>query len=109
MSFLRLALPAAAALALCAGAAQARDQLQITGSSTVLVDFGMFQGDKDDDARNVIPGRIHRMDIDAVVLTQESQWFAQAFEIVEASKAIEGGHADRAKGLPMGSAHNARP
>ena len=40
-----------------------------TGSSTVLVDFGMFQGDKDDDARNVIPGRIHRMDIDAVVLT----------------------------------------
>lgn len=40
-----------------------------TSSSTVLVDFGMFQGDKDDDARNVIPGRIHRMDIDAVVLT----------------------------------------
>ncbi|MEN9282199.1 MAG: hypothetical protein RL594_1134 [Bacteroidota bacterium] len=40
-----------------------------TDSSTVLVDFGMFQGDKDDDARNVIPGRIHRMDIDAVVLT----------------------------------------
>lgn len=40
-----------------------------TSSSTVLVDFGMFQGDKDDDARNVIPGRIHRMDIDAVILT----------------------------------------
>ena len=40
-----------------------------TPSSTVLVDFGMFQGDKDDDARNVIPGRIHRMNIDAVVLT----------------------------------------
>ncbi|MBU3699148.1 MAG: MBL fold metallo-hydrolase [Candidatus Kapabacteria bacterium] len=40
-----------------------------TPSSTVLVDFGMFQGDKDDDARNVIPGRIHRMDVDAMVLT----------------------------------------
>ena len=40
-----------------------------TGSSTLLLDFGMFQGDKDDDARNVIPGRIHRMDIDAVLLT----------------------------------------
>lgn len=40
-----------------------------TQSSTVLVDLGMFQGDKDDDARNVIPGRIHRMDIAAVLLT----------------------------------------
>ena len=40
-----------------------------TESSTILVDFGMFQGDKDDDARNVIPGRIHRMDIASVVLT----------------------------------------
>lgn len=50
---------------------------EVTGSAylveseeaKVLVDFGMFQGDKDDDARNVIPGKIHRMDIDAVVLT----------------------------------------
>lgn len=40
-----------------------------TDAAKVLVDLGMFQGDKDDDARNVIPGRIHRMDIDAVVLT----------------------------------------
>ena len=40
-----------------------------TEASTVLIDFGMFQGDKDDDARNVVPGRIHRMDIDAIVLT----------------------------------------
>lgn len=40
-----------------------------TETSTVLIDFGMFQGDKDDDARNVVPGRIHRMDIDAIVLT----------------------------------------
>lgn len=40
-----------------------------TETANVLIDFGMFQGDKDDDARNVIPGRIHRMDIDAVVLT----------------------------------------
>ena len=36
MSFLRFAAPAAAALALFAGAAQARDQVQVTGSSTVL-------------------------------------------------------------------------
>ncbi len=40
-----------------------------TTASTILVDFGMFQGDKDDDAKNVIPGPIHRIDIDAVVLT----------------------------------------
>ncbi len=50
---------------------------EVTGSaylveaqnSTILVDFGMFQGDKDDDAKNVIPGKIHRIDIKAVVLT----------------------------------------
>ena len=50
---------------------------EVTGSaylvetqlSTILVDFGMFQGDKDDDAKNVIPGDIHRMKIAAVVLT----------------------------------------
>lgn len=40
-----------------------------TDAASILVDFGMFQGDKDDDARNVIPGRIHRNGIDAVVLT----------------------------------------
>jgi len=50
---------------------------EVTGSAylvrtkrcTVLVDFGMFQGDKEDDARNVVPGDIHRADIDAVLLT----------------------------------------
>jgi len=36
MSFHRLALPLAAALSLSAGVAEARDQIQITGSSTVL-------------------------------------------------------------------------
>lgn len=40
-----------------------------TAQSQILVDFGMFQGDKDDDAKNVIPGQIHRRTIDAVVLT----------------------------------------
>ncbi len=40
-----------------------------TAKSVVLVDFGMFQGDKDDDARNIIPGRVHRMNINAVLLT----------------------------------------
>jgi len=40
-----------------------------TEKSAILVDFGMFQGDKDDDARNVIPGKIHRMEFAAVVLT----------------------------------------
>lgn len=40
-----------------------------TENANVLVDFGMFQGDKDDEGRNVIPGRIHRMKIDAVILT----------------------------------------
>ena len=33
-----------------------------TSASRILVDFGMFQGDKDDDAKNVVPGRIHRED-----------------------------------------------
>ncbi len=40
-----------------------------TDAATLLVDFGMFQGDKDDDARNVVPGAIHRASIDAVILT----------------------------------------
>lgn len=40
-----------------------------TDESTILVDFGMFQGDKDDDARNIVPGRVHRANIDAVILT----------------------------------------
>ena len=40
-----------------------------TAQARILVDFGMFQGDKDDDAKNVVPGRIHRATIDAIVLT----------------------------------------
>jgi metallo-beta-lactamase family protein len=40
-----------------------------TDAATVLVDFGMFQGDKDDDARNVVPGDVHRATVDAVLLT----------------------------------------
>lgn len=52
-----------------AGEVTGSSYLLETPTAKVLVDFGMFQGDKDDDARNVIPGRIHRMDIDAVVLT----------------------------------------
>ncbi len=40
-----------------------------TDEATILVDFGMFQGDKDDDARNVVPGRVHRADVHAVLLT----------------------------------------
>lgn len=50
---------------------------EVTGSaylvrnadSSVLIDFGMFQGDKEDDARNVIPGALHREHPDAVLLT----------------------------------------
>ncbi len=38
-------------------------------AATVLVDFGMFQGDKDDDARNVVPGGVHRATVNAVLLT----------------------------------------
>lgn len=40
-----------------------------TGNSTVLVDFGLFQGDKEDDAKNIVPGAIHRGRLDAVLLT----------------------------------------
>jgi len=40
-----------------------------TEEARILVDLGMFQGDKDDDAKNVIPGRVHRARIDALVLT----------------------------------------
>ena len=40
-----------------------------TNESTLLVDFGMFQGDKEDEARNSLPGRIRRANLDAVILT----------------------------------------
>ena len=43
--------------------------LVTTDQASILVDFGMFQGDKDDDAKNIIPGPIHRTTIDAMVLT----------------------------------------
>lgn len=52
-----------------AGEVTGSSYLLETENAQVLIDFGMFQGDKDDDARNVIPGKIHRMDIDAVILT----------------------------------------
>lgn len=50
---------------------------EVTGSSylvktpraSILIDFGLFQGDKEDDARNVVPGEIHRGPLDAVLLT----------------------------------------
>lgn len=50
---------------------------EVTGSAyllrfeqtSVLVDFGLFQGDKEDDARNVVPGEIHRNHPHAVLLT----------------------------------------
>lgn len=35
----------------------------------MLVDFGMFQGDAEDDARNIVPHTIHAPDLHAVVLT----------------------------------------
>ena len=40
-----------------------------TERSTILVDFGMFQGDREDEARNSMPGRIRRANLDAVLLT----------------------------------------
>ncbi len=52
-----------------AGEVTGSSYLVETPSGNILVDFGMFQGDKDDDARNVIPGRIHRTILDAVLLT----------------------------------------
>jgi metallo-beta-lactamase family protein len=50
---------------------------EVTGSAylvetdrmTIIVDFGMFQGDKEDEARNTVPGRIRRANIDAVIVT----------------------------------------
>ena len=52
-----------------AGEVTGSSYLVETSSSRILVDFGMFQGDKDDDAKNVVPGRIHRRTIDAIILT----------------------------------------
>lgn len=50
---------------------------EVTGSAylveapraRVLVDFGMFQGGRDDDERNVVPAALRPRDLDAVVLT----------------------------------------
>lgn len=52
-----------------AGEVTGSSYLLETDAAVLLVDFGMFQGDKDDDARNVVPGRIHRATVDAVLLT----------------------------------------
>lgn len=50
---------------------------EVTGSAylvaapgaRVLVDFGMFQGGRDDDERNEVPHGLHPRDLDAVVIT----------------------------------------
>lgn len=40
-----------------------------TPQSRVLIDFGMFQGDREDEARNLVPGELHRIKPDCIVLT----------------------------------------
>lgn len=52
-----------------AGEVTGSSYLVETAEARVLVDFGLFQGDKDDDAKNVVPGPIHRTMPDAVLLT----------------------------------------
>lgn len=43
--------------------------LVTTSRARVLVDFGMFQGGRDDDERNVVPRGLSPRDLDAVVVT----------------------------------------
>ncbi len=43
--------------------------LVTTAQARVLIDFGMFQGGRDDDERNVVPRGLAPRDLDAVVLT----------------------------------------
>ncbi|NTU79973.1 MAG: MBL fold metallo-hydrolase [Chloroflexales bacterium] len=43
--------------------------LVTTPRARVLVDFGMFQGGRDDDERNVVPRDLRPRDLDAVVIT----------------------------------------
>jgi metallo-beta-lactamase family protein len=43
--------------------------LVVTRQARVLVDFGMFQGGRDDEARNVVPDGLGPRRLDAVVLT----------------------------------------
>lgn len=52
-----------------AGEVTGSSYLVQTSQARVLVDFGLFQGDKEDDAKNIVPGAIHRTTIDAIVLT----------------------------------------
>lgn len=43
--------------------------LVTTEHAKVLIDFGMFQGDAEDDARNIVPHTLHAPDLSAVILT----------------------------------------
>lgn len=43
--------------------------LVVTAQARVLVDFGMFQGGRDDEARNIVPAGLEPRKLDAVVLT----------------------------------------
>lgn len=52
-----------------AGEVTGSSYLVTTNQAKVLVDFGMFQGDAEDDAKNIVPMSLHAPDIDAIVLT----------------------------------------
>jgi metallo-beta-lactamase family protein len=43
--------------------------LVVTSRAQVLVDFGMFQGGRDDEERNVVPPGLRPRELDAVILT----------------------------------------
>ena len=40
-----------------------------TPQSRILIDFGMFQGDREDEARNLVPGELHRTMPECLILT----------------------------------------
>lgn len=52
-----------------AGEVTGSSYLVTTEHAKVLVDFGMFQGDAEDDAKNIVPIGLHAPDISAIVLT----------------------------------------